>query len=132
MKKIFLVAFLFVSTFSFLRAQTKTEVVTFAEQMPEYIGGDSARIIFFNNNLQYPDTARKNSIEARVQIQFVVGEDGNISDITPLTHKGWGFEEEAIRVIKLMPTWKPGMIDGKPVPVRFSMPFVFKLSKDGK
>ena len=104
------------------------EIVTFAEQMPEFEGGDDARISFLQRNLNYPPLARENSIEARVQIQFVVGLDGKISEVTPLTHKGWGLEEEAVRVVKMMPPWKPGKQNGKTVPVRFSIPIVFKLA----
>jgi len=104
------------------------EIVTFAEQMPEFEGGDDARISFLQKNLNYPPLARENSIEARVQIQFVVGLDGKISEVTPLTKKGWGLEEEAVRVVKMMPSWKPGKQNGKTVPVRFSIPIVFKLA----
>jgi protein TonB len=104
------------------------EIVTFAEQMPEFEGGDEARISFLQKNINYPPLARENSIEARVQIQFVVGLDGKISEVTPLTHKGWGLEEEAVRVVKMMPPWKPGKQNGKTVPVRFSIPIVFKLA----
>ena len=103
------------------------EIVTFAEQMPEFEGGDEARVSFLSKNLNYPPLARENGIEGRVQIQFVVGTDGKISEVLPLTKKGWGLEEEAARVVKMMPNWKPGKQNGKTVPVRFSIPIVFKL-----
>lgn len=100
----------------------------FAEQMPEYEGGDDARMSFLQKNLNYPPLARENGYEAKVQIQFVVGVDGKIFEVKALTNKGWGLEEEAMRVVRMMPSWKPGKQNGKAVPVRFSIPIVFKLS----
>ncbi|MEI6594281.1 MAG: TonB family protein [Bacteroidota bacterium] len=151
MKKIFLVAFFIVSTFSFLKAQkdsisTKVisnslpyecyvgaedsnEVVTFAEEMPQFPGGDSARIKFLKDHIIYPELACENNIEARVQVQFVVSKQGKLSEIIALTKKGWGLEQEAIRVVKLMPNWIPGKQNGKPMNIRFSIPIVFKLAQ---
>ena len=135
MRKIIFVLIFVVSAFM-VKAQNheerKNEVLTYAEQMPEYVGGDSARAVFLRNNIIYPETARLNWKQAKVVIQFVVNAEGKISDVTALTHKGWGFEEEAIRVIKLMPDWIPGKTKGRPVSIRFSIPIYFKLSKDGK
>jgi protein TonB len=104
------------------------EIVTFAEQMPEFDGGDEARVAFLQKNLQYPPLARENGIEGRAVVEFVVGLDGKISEVRALTKKGWGLEEEAVRVAKLMPPWKAGKQNGKAVPVRYTMPIVFKLS----
>lgn len=104
------------------------EIVTFAEQMPEFSGGEEARMAFLQKNLQFPPLARENGIEGRVVVQFVVGTDGKISQVEALTKKGWGLEEEAVRVAKMMPDWKAGKQNGKAVPVRYTMPIVFKLS----
>ncbi len=131
------------STFSFLKAQKtvyathcpaidsnyiEDTIVTFAEQFPQFPGGDSAKIKFLNDHIIYPSLACENNIETRVQIQFVIDKHGKISDVKALTHKGWGLEEEAIRVVKLMPNWIPGKQNGRLVNVRFSIPIVFKLN----
>ena len=104
------------------------EIMTFVEQMPEFEGGEDARQAFLGRNLQYPPLARENGIEGKVVVKFVVGGDGKISQVEALTHKGWGLEEEAIRVAKMMPGWKAGKQNGKAVPVWFTMPITFKLS----
>jgi TonB family protein len=109
--------------------QDVSEILTFAEQMPEFDGGQEARNVFIQKNINYPTLARQNNIEGRVQIEFVVWSDGKISQIKALTNKGWGLEEEAVRLIKMMPTWKPGKQNGKVVTVRFSIPIVFKIPK---
>jgi protein TonB len=133
MKKIFLVALFVISISSFLKAQSLSndtiEILTFAEQMPEFPGGDTARINFFQNNINYPEIAWVSKIEAKVQIQFVVQKDGKISDVKALTHKGWGLEDEAIRAIKIMPPWIPGKQNGKPVNLQISLPILFMLPR---
>lgn len=103
------------------------EIVTFAEQMPEFEGGEEKMREFLSKNLQYPPNARENGIEGRVVLKFAVGTDGKISQIEALTKKGWGLEEEAIRVVKMMPPWKAGKQNGKAVNVWFNLPVSFKL-----
>jgi protein TonB len=142
MKKIFFVAFFILSTLSFLKAQYTVDItvcpgqdsnyvedtiVTFAEEIPQFPEGDSAKTKFLADHIIYPPLAFENNIEARVQVQFVVDKQGKISDVKALTHKSWGFEEEAVRVIKLMPPWIPGRQNGKLINIRFSIPIVFKL-----
>lgn len=105
------------------------EILTFAEQMPEYPGGDEARIEFLSKNINYPPLARESGIEGRVILQFVVGRDGKITDVEQVGKKlGWGCDEEAIRVVKLMPDWKPGKQNGKEVTVRYTLQIAFKLN----
>jgi protein TonB len=102
------------------------EIVTFAEQMPEFNGNLGE---FLGRNIQYPSVARENGIEGQVVLQFVVGKDGKIdpSSITVVKKVGWGLEEEAIRVVKNMPAWKPGKQNGNPVYVKCTLPIRFKL-----
>jgi protein TonB len=71
--------------------------------------------------------ARENGIEGRVVLQFVVDKDGKISNIEIVKKLGWGLEEEATRVVKTMPAWKPAKQNGKPVVLRMILPIVFKL-----
>jgi protein TonB len=104
------------------------QIVTFAEQMPQFEGGQEEMMKYLQKNLNYPPVARENGIEGRVVLQFVVGTDGKISQIEVLKKLGWGLEEEAVRVVKAMPPWRPGKQNGKPVYVKFTLPIVFKLN----
>lgn len=82
---------------------------------------------YFSENIHYPKEAMKQHIEGRVLVKFVVNEDGTISDCTITKGIGSGCDEEAIRVVKNMGAWDPGMKDGKPVKVYFTLPISFKL-----
>lgn len=93
------------------------------EQMPEYPGGMRAGLEFMARNLRYPTKAR----EGRVIVQFVVRKDGSLSDFKVLCPVDPWLDAEAIRVISTMPKWKPGMQDGKPVSVKFTLPVTFML-----
>jgi len=101
---------------------------TYVEQMPEFPGGDAARLKFLFNNLKYPIMARESGIQGTVYVTFVVSKTGQISGVSVIRGIGGGCDEEAIRVVKLMPPWIPGRQNGKPVPVQFSLPMRFTLS----
>lgn len=103
------------------------DVVTFCEQMPAYDGGGEAMMGFINKNLIYPIEARKNRVEGRIVLQFVVNRDGSLSNIEVLKGLGFGCDEEAVRVVMLMPKWVPGRQNGKVVRVRYTLPMVFRL-----
>lgn len=97
------------------------------EQMPEYPGGMRAGLEFMARNLRYPTKAREAGKQGRVIVQFVVREDGSLSDFKVLRPVDPWLDAEAIRVISTMPKWKPGMQDGKPVSVKFTLPVTFML-----
>jgi len=82
---------------------------------------------FLRDNLVFPRTALENDISGKVAVNFVVDEEGKIIQTKILKGVGYGCDEEALRVIKLMPKWKPGIKDGKPVKVSFNQVFVFRL-----
>jgi len=94
---------------------------------PEFPGGRQAMNKFIVENLKYPEKALKANVSGTVYIQFVVEKDGNLSDIELLRGIGHGCDKEAIRVVKMMPKWKPGKKDSKSVRVKMVMPFAFKL-----
>ncbi|MDJ1503134.1 energy transducer TonB [Xanthocytophaga agilis] len=98
------------------------------DQIPEFPGGISKLGEFLQNNLRYPKAARKANITGKVFASFVVDAKGRIKDISIAKGLGYGCDEEVIRVIRLMPKWKPGIKDNKAVPVRFSLPISFSLS----
>jgi protein TonB len=111
-----------------LTGDAAPEIVTFAEQMPQFGDGPEDLMRYLSKNTVYPPNARENTIEGRVVLQFVVGVDGKISQIEVLKKLGWGCDEEAVRVVKSMPDWRPGKQNGKAIPVRYTLPFVFKLN----
>jgi protein TonB len=105
----------------------KPEIYSYVEQMPTFPGGEDKLMEFLGNNLKYPSMARETGIQGKVFITFVVNEDGKISDVKILRPLGGGCDEEALRVVKAMPNWKPGKQNGRSVPVQFNLPIQFKL-----
>ncbi len=95
--------------------------------MPEFYGGDEARNQFLAKYIIYPKNATENGIQGTVYVSFIVDSNGKISEIKILSGIGGGCDEEVIRVVKLMPKWKPGTANGKPVKIIFHMPVYFKL-----
>jgi TonB family protein len=96
---------------------------------PSYPGGDKAIGDFFQKNIKYPADASDNGVEGTVNISFTVDENGKVG--TPKTTSpviGYGVEEEALRVFKKMPTWKPGALKGKNVKTRYTLPVKFQLA----
>lgn len=103
------------------------EIFTVVESMPSFPGGEAARIEFLRNNIKYPQMARESGIQGTVYVTFVVEPDGSVTDVRVLRGIGGGCDEEAVRVIKMMPKWNPGLQRGKPVRVQFNMPIKFTL-----
>ncbi len=103
------------------------KIFTYVEQMPEFPGGADALNAFLAKNLRYPDVARENNIQGRVNVKFVVNEEGDISEVTVQKGIGGGCDEEAKRVVLKMPKWKPGKQNGKAVKVYYSLPVRFTL-----
>ncbi|QRR01623.1 energy transducer TonB [Dyadobacter sandarakinus] len=106
----------------------KEEVFSFAEQAPEYRGGTAAMGDFFRKNLRYPAQAAKAGIEGKVFVEFTVGSDGKVENVSAIKGIGFGCDEEAVRVVKLMQNWMPGKQSGVPVKVRFTLPIAFQLN----
>lgn len=101
--------------------------VNWASQMPEFPGGTAAMMAFIVKELEYPALAIENAIQGRVMVSFVVEKDGSLSDIQIVTPVGWGIDQEAIRVVKLMPRWRPGENNYRPVRVRVHLPIKFQF-----
>ncbi len=104
------------------------EIIDFPDENPDFVGGDEERINFISKNIKYPNIAIDNVIEGRVILTFIVEKNGTITDIKVLKDIGGGCGEEAARVAKLMPKWKPGKVKGKTVRTRFNMPIMFQLN----
>lgn len=112
------------------KAAEKDPIVTYVEVMPSFPGGDDALAKFLQKNIRYPHMAQEIDIEGKVFVQFVVNREGQISEVQTVgAQKGGGLEEEAMRVVKLMPNWKPGRQNGQSVSVRYILPVGFRLEK---
>ena len=97
------------------------------EKMPEFPGGEQAMMKFIAENVTYPEKAKEEGVMGRVFLSFVVEKDGSVNEVRVLRGIGGGCDEEAVRVIKSMPKWKPGIQDGKAVRVNYQIPIHFKL-----
>lgn len=105
----------------------KDEVFMVAEQMPEFPGGMKEMLKFLQENVKYPENAMKNNVQGRVIVQFVVEKDGTPTEFKVLRSVDPDLDAEALRVMKAMPKWKPGMQKGQVVRVKFTVPVSFKL-----
>ncbi len=103
-------------------------IFTVVEDQPEFPGGETARQQFLNDNLRYPQMAREAGIQGTVFVTFVVEVDGSVTDVRIVRGIGGGCDEEAMRVVRMMPNWQPGRQRGQPVRVQFVMPIRFRLN----
>lgn len=97
------------------------------EQAPSFEGGLAAMGKFLQKNMKYPSQARRMGTEGKVFVQFVVNKEGKISDVSVVKGIGSGCDEEAARVVGIMPNWRPGKQNGKAVNVRYIVPINFTL-----
>ena len=108
------------------------EVFMIVEQMPEYPGGMSELMKYIARNIKYPADALREKTQGRVIVQFIVGTDGYTSDFKVMKSVSPSLDAEAIRVLANMPRWTPGMQRGEAVPVKFTVPVIFKLYNQDK
>ncbi len=102
-------------------------VFTVVEKMPEFPGGMNGLMKFLTDNIKYPEVAKNNNIQGRVFVNFVIEKDGSVSHLKILRGIGGGCDEEAIRVVKMMPRWTPGEQRGEKVRVSYNLPIKFSL-----
>lgn len=105
------------------------EIYTIVDQMPSFPEGDRTLQQFLARTIQYPQKASEEGIQGTVYISFIVGENGVIRDAKVVRGVSGckELEKEAMRVISLMPSWTPGRLQGRPVPVLFTLPIKFSL-----
>jgi protein TonB len=117
-------------TFAFTEVEEETveEVFVVVEEMPQYPGGFGEFYLFMADNLNYPPQATRMEIEGRVYVEFTVDQNGALDDIRVVKGIGAGCDEEAVRVMKLVPKFIPGKQRGKPVKVRMVLPIYFKMA----
>ncbi len=103
------------------------EVFVVVEEMPSFPGGDTELLKFIYDNIQYPEIAKENNIQGKVIMRFCVTYKGTVDQVTVSRGVDPSLDEEAIRVIKMLPLFKPGKQGGKPVNVWYSLPISFQL-----
>jgi len=108
---------------------TQDQIFTAVEVQATFPGGMDGLMKYLSENVKYPKVARKKGIQGKVFASFVIGSDGNITDIKILKGIGGGCDEETIRVIKGMPKWTPGKQSGRFINTRFTLPISFTLSR---
>ncbi len=111
----------------FAQPDKEKMIYDYPEQMPQYPGGGDAMHHFIADNLVYPVKAREEGISGKVYVSFVVEVDGSITNVEIRRGQHELLNNEAIRLVKSMPNWKPGSIRGKLVRTRYTLPIVFRL-----
>ena len=96
---------------------------------PIFPGGEEARLNYLKENLKYPVSARDSNIQGTVYVSFAVEKDGRISDVKVMRGIGGGCDEEAVRVVKMMPKWKPAEQGGKIIKYEYTLPIEFSLER---
>lgn len=127
-----IIGFLFAFSSGLLAQNTVTtedKPVYGVEQMPQFPGGEEELMKFIKDNLHYPKVAAEVGIEGRVTIRFVISRTGEVTDVTVIRGLDPSCDKEAVRVVKMMPTWTPGRQNGMNIPVYYTIPIVYKLNK---
>lgn len=97
------------------------------EKMPQFPNGDKGLMEFVQSNLRYPKEAAQFKIQGTVIVRFTVDEKGKVTNPTVIRSVHQLLDSEAVRVVKLLPEWKPGTSDGEPVKVYYTLPMMFRL-----
>ncbi|MFD3001113.1 TonB family protein [Pontibacter toksunensis] len=97
------------------------------DNKPVFLGGEQDMLMFLVRNIRYPVTAQRAGVQGMVVVSFTVMPDGSIGDIKMLKSLGYGLDEEAIRVVKLMPKWQPAISNNAPVAASYALPVRFTI-----
>lgn len=101
--------------------------ITVVQTNPEFPGSTDSLQAFLKKHIAYPDSARLHGVQGKVYVSFTVNSKGKISEVKSLNSLNKDLESEAVRVVSLMPDWKPGTSGGKPVDVQYILPIEFIL-----
>lgn len=104
-----------------------SETFFIVEEMPVFPGGEEALRAFIIKNITYPEQAKKDSIQGKVFVTFVIDATGKVGDIKVARGVHPLLDQEAVRVVGLLPLWKPGTQKGVPVRVSYTIPVTFSL-----
>ena len=109
------------------RNEQDNRVFDVVEQQPSFPGGPSALNNWIRENIKYPADAAKNEIEGLVTVSFIVEKDGSISNVKVVYPTDPSLDKEAVRLVAMMPKWRPGRQNGQPARVKYFVPITFKL-----
>lgn len=118
--------------FQELYSQKNENSFQMAEIQPEFKGGFKAFQKYIRKNLKYPTEARRQNVEGKVFLEFVIDADGSVINVKVIKGIGFGCDVEAVRVLKNSPQWIAGQTKGKPVKVKMNIPIVFDLGRKKK
>jgi tonB family C-terminal domain len=107
----------------------KEEIFAAVEQMPQFPGGEAELMKYVTNHIKYPTMAAENNIQGRVVVKFVVKKDGSVGEVQVLRGKDPDLDKEAVRVVRTLPKFIPGKMNGQAVSVWFTLPINFKLQQ---
>jgi TonB family protein len=108
--------------------ENQREILYFPYEInPEFIGGQRVMFQFLADNIKYPKKSRRNNEQGIVYVGFIIDKTGEVVDINVKRGVSLLIDEEALRVVKLMPKWKVGRQDGEPVRVAFTLPIKFRV-----
>ena len=110
-----------------VETKPSNKVYDVVETMPQFPNGDVALMEYIRNNMRYPTVAEANGIQGRVIVTLVVERDGSITDVEVTKSVDPSLDQEAVRIVKNMPKWKPGTQNGKTVRVKYTIPVTFRL-----
>lgn len=110
-----------------LKKPASEDSVVVVDVAPEYPDGLNAMYGFIIKNINYPEDAKTNGIEGKVYVNFYIENDGTVTNVVVEKGIGGGCDEEAVRVVSMMPKWNPGQANGNPVRVRYRLPVPFRL-----
>lgn len=108
---------------------TGNQIFTSVEVLPKFPGGEAAFGKFIQKYYKYPQAATEQGISGKVYTQFVVEKDGSLTDIKVVRDLGMGTGAEAVRVLKKMPKWEPGIQNGRPVRVAYTLPIALSTGE---
>ena len=103
------------------------KVFDIVEQKPQFPGGEAALLKYVAEHLRYPAMAQENGIQGRVVVQFVVTKNGSVGEVKVVRSKDPDLDKEAVRVVKSLPKFVPGKMNGHSVNVWYTLPITFKL-----
>jgi TonB family protein len=113
-----------------VKARQGTELTQTIDVQPQFPGGEDSLNVFLKKNLQYPEEAIKKGIQGKVFVTFIIDTDGSLSEIKLVKGIGEGCDEEALRMVKKMPNWRPAFYQGKVVRHRYLLPIMFKIPEE--
>ncbi len=137
MKFLISILFSFCLSISFAQTSEETapndEVFTVVDSIPEFPGGTLEMVKYIKKETKYPKEARKKKWEGKTVVKFIVSDSGNIANVIVTKSSGYMIlDDEAVRVISLMPKWKPGMLNNRNVSVYYNIPLNFSMQKKKK